>query len=137
MRSDQFSVRAGRVAMSLLAVWRSSRECLRDSSHGEHDLQLQGQSGWIFPLANLVADLAGNLYGTTEFGGGSNFGTVFQLSPATVGGTWIETTLYSFRGSGIDGAFPRGTLTFDKQGNLYGTTQQGGLNNSGPRTISS
>jgi uncharacterized repeat protein (TIGR03803 family) len=95
----------------------------------------QGNPDGSSPPASLVADSAGNLYGTTEFGG-SNYGTVFELSPpASASGTWTETILYSFQGSGNDGAFPTGTLTFDKQGNLYGTTQQGGPNNSGTGTI--
>ena len=65
---------------------------------------------------------AGNLYGTTEFGGASGQGVVFKLSP---GGT--ETVLYSFTG-GNDGAFPNdiGSLIADRAGNLYGTTVNGG-----------
>src|SRR4029077_20749871 len=75
------------------------------------------------PAASLVADVSGNLYGTTG-GGGINTccGTVFELSPpATAGGSWSETILYSFLG-GSDGDTPLGTLIFDKLGNLYGTT---------------
>lgn len=70
----------------------------------------------------LVADTAGNLYGTTESGGQYNSGTVFELSPpATASSAWTETILYSFQGS-VDGAGPFGKLIFDKLGNLYGTT---------------
>src|ERR1700730_2097295 len=70
---------------------------------------------------------AGNLYGTTEFGGASGQGVVFKLSP---GGT--ETVLYSFTG-GNDGAFPNdiGSLVADRAGNLYGTTLFGGTTGSG------
>jgi len=59
------------------------------------------------------------------FGSGndSGFGTVFELSPGQ--GGWIETILYNFAG-GNDGADPRSTLVFDSQGNLYGTTFEGG-----------
>ena len=86
------------------------------------------------PLGNLLFDAAGNLYGTTEWGGnGSNCGsvgcgTVFELSP-TGNGTWTENVLYSFQGS--DGASPSG-LTLDAAGNLYGMTSGGGgVSNSG------
>ncbi len=77
----------------------------------------------------LVADSAGNLYGVTARGGmGANTnGTIFELSPpATAGGPWTETVLYSFGTAFGDGAYPNGTLIFDKLGNLYGTTTQGG-----------
>jgi uncharacterized repeat protein (TIGR03803 family) len=80
-----------------------------------------GHSDGRRPEAGLIADSSGNLYGTTEFGGASNVGVVFKLSP---GGT--ETVLYSFMG-GSDGSFP-GTsgLIADSKGNLYGTTTSGG-----------
>lgn len=82
------------------------------------------------PRASLVFDAAGNLYGTTQYGGGSsacsNFGcgVVFELSPTT-SGTWQETILHSF-GGGKDGKQPLSSLVFDAAGNLYGTTSQGG-----------
>ncbi len=83
----------------------------------------------------LVADKAGNLYGTGNFGNVAPCycGAVYELTPpATAGGTWTETTIYSFTGENNgDGANPYGTLIFDQQGNLYGTTQAGGTNNSG------
>jgi uncharacterized repeat protein (TIGR03803 family) len=74
------------------------------------------------PAAGLIADHAGNLYGTTEYGGGSFYGTVFELSPpGKPGGAWRETTLYAFANDG-DGARPTAGLIFDQSGNLYGTT---------------
>lgn len=85
--------------------------------------------------AALVADAAGNLYGTTFSGGADascSCGTVFELRPpATAGGAWTETILHSFQGSPNDGDGPYGTLTFDKVGNLYGTTGGGGEVNGG------
>ncbi len=73
--------------------------------------------------ASLIFDRAGNLYGTTEFGGAYANGTVFELSPN--GGGWNETVLYSFTG-GADGANPVNTPIMDGSGNLYGTTLNGG-----------
>jgi len=91
----------------------------------------QGSPDGYYPWASLVADSAGNLYGTTE-SGGSNYGTVFELTPpATAGGTWTEQVLHAFQNDSSDGKYPTGTLVFDKQGNLYGTTQAGGPFNSG------
>ena len=72
------------------------------------------------PTGGLVRDKAGNLYGTTYIGGSANDGTVFKVSKS---GT--ETVLHSFTNA-PDGAAPVCGLTFDKQGNLYGTTIGGG-----------
>jgi uncharacterized repeat protein (TIGR03803 family) len=84
---------------------------------------LGGNDG-AMPDGGLVADRAGNLYGTTlEGGGANNDGTIFKLA---ADGT--ETVLYAFQG-GSDGAFPRGGLIADKKGNFYGTTAAGGSTN--------
>src|SRR5580692_5548993 len=53
-------------------------------------------------------------------------GTVFELTPPTNGGPWVETILQSLQG-GSGGAYPMGGLILDKSGNLYGTTDQGGI----------
>jgi uncharacterized repeat protein (TIGR03803 family) len=76
------------------------------------------------PLANLIWDSAGNLYGTTALGGANGEGVVFELSPST-SGSWTETTLYAFAGSS-DGSQPHSGLLFDSTGSLYGTTSVGG-----------
>jgi uncharacterized repeat protein (TIGR03803 family) len=72
----------------------------------------------------MIADAAGNLYGTTIAGGPTNNGVVFKLTPAGV-----ETVLYSFTDS-ADGGTPQGSLLLDAQGNLYGTTARGGTFNT-------
>jgi uncharacterized repeat protein (TIGR03803 family) len=84
------------------------------------------------PRASLVRDQAGNLYGTTEFGGDHKVGTVFKLTPNS-DGSWTESVLYSFcsLANCIDGAQPAGGLIFDASGNLYGTTVTGGNFNIG------
>lgn len=76
------------------------------------------------PNSGVIFDAAGNLYGTTQFGGngpggGCGCGTVFKLAPNSHG-TWDETVLYAF-GEG-DGADPVGPLVFDRAGDLYVTT---------------
>jgi uncharacterized repeat protein (TIGR03803 family) len=68
----------------------------------------------------LVRDAPGNLYGTTESGGASGYGTVFKLDT-----TGKETVLYSFTG-GTDGGDPFAGLVRDGEGSLYGTTTYGG-----------
>jgi len=78
----------------------------------------------VDPLAGLIFDSSGNLYGTTEAGGKYGGGTAFELMP--VAGGWEETVLYSF-GSGLDGLSVQAGVTFDAAGNLYGTTYYGGV----------
>jgi uncharacterized repeat protein (TIGR03803 family) len=81
------------------------------------------------PLAGLLIDQMGNLYGTTQAGGaGGGGGTVFELIPNATKTGWTETVLYSFCASTNcrDGANPQGALLMDQMENLYGTTQAGG-----------
>ena len=86
------------------------------------------------PVAGLVFDTHGALYGTTQKGGSShNAGTVFKLTPPAAGQTqWTESVLYTFDVThppvrNEDGGLPSGRLTFDTQGALYGTTMLGGF----------
>jgi uncharacterized repeat protein (TIGR03803 family) len=82
--------------------------------------------------SSLIADGAGNFYGTTQSGGigvGYGQGTVFEISPDGDGG-WTETVLYAFTG-GTDGGRPVSPVMLDNFGNLYGTTQNGGTDNYG------
>jgi uncharacterized repeat protein (TIGR03803 family) len=87
------------------------------------------------PLAALVFDASGNLYGTTWQGGSScmffenGCGVVFKLRPKP-DGTWTESVLHKFKG-GFDAAAPVGGLIFDKAGNLYGTTEALGTGGAG------
>jgi uncharacterized repeat protein (TIGR03803 family) len=81
------------------------------------------------PLGGVVLDPAGNLYGTTEFGGHFGDGTVFRLA---ANGT--ETILFNFyKSQTLDaGVFPQGGLVRDAAGNLYGTTERGGVESDCP-----
>jgi uncharacterized repeat protein (TIGR03803 family) len=95
-----------------------------------------GRMNGYAPSDSLIVDQAGNLYGTTVYGGSNNCsrtgcGVVFELTPNASGG-WTEKVLYRFAG-GNDGANPYAGLIFDAAGNLYGTTSSGGAN--GPGTV--
>jgi uncharacterized repeat protein (TIGR03803 family) len=99
-----------------------------------------GEADGYYPYGGVIGDAAGNLYGTTEYGGNVSYGlgTVFKLDS-----TGKETVLYRFRG-GTNGQNPVGGMILDKAGNLYGTTQYGGtsfdgtvfkLNTTGKKTV--
>jgi len=77
----------------------------------------------LLPYAGLLADAAGDLFGTTVQGGASGGGTVFELVN-NGGGSYTPTTLASFNGT--DGAYPEGGLIADAAGDLFGTTYGGG-----------
>jgi uncharacterized repeat protein (TIGR03803 family) len=79
------------------------------------------------PQSDLISDSSGTLYGTTPFGGTSNAGTVYKLTPPgkATRGLWIKTLLHTFS-SAPDGVQPYAGLTFDSSGALYGTTVFGG-----------
>jgi uncharacterized repeat protein (TIGR03803 family) len=87
-----------------------------------------GTDGY-FPIAGLAMDSSGNLYGATSDGGSAGGGTAFELVKS--GSTYTYKLLFSFSGQSLHGCGPRGTLTLDPAGNLYGTTYCGGVNNLG------
>ncbi|MFZ0319285.1 MAG: choice-of-anchor tandem repeat GloVer-containing protein [Candidatus Sulfotelmatobacter sp.] len=90
----------------------------------------QGTEG-AFPVAGLIFDPAGNLFGTTEGGLFGLWGSVFELSPAS-GGSWSYSTVYYYPTvGGGDGYFPEAGLTLGQSGILYGTTAGGGAENGG------
>jgi uncharacterized repeat protein (TIGR03803 family) len=96
-----------------------------------HSFQNDGVDGFA-PVAGLVVDTAGNLYGTTFYGGLYNDGTIFELIPGS-NGTWTEKVVHNFDWSLYvkDGTSPAASLIFDTEGNLYGTTENGGDYNFG------
>jgi uncharacterized repeat protein (TIGR03803 family) len=91
-----------------------------------------GTDGYYPESYPVVLDGAGNVYGTTSYGGGGNCtfnvytgcGMIYQLTPPTqTGGAWTENIIWQFQG-GTDGAIPGGLLL--RNGRLYGATGTGG-----------
>ncbi len=79
------------------------------------------------PYAGLVQDAGGNFYGSTQYGGAHNYGTMFKLSSSD--GVWTLTTLVSFDGVN-NGRQPFGGLVQGSDGNFYGTTVYGLIGNT-------
>lgn len=78
-----------------------------------------------YPNARLTMDSSGNLYGTTTSSSPVGFGTVFRLTPGA-DNQWTETILHTFTGSPGDGSYPGASVILDADGNLYGSTPDGG-----------
>jgi hypothetical protein len=76
-----------------------------------------------YPVAGLSSDSAGNIYGTTYYGGSANLGTVFQMKQSK--GKWTVKTIHNFAG-GNGGANPAGGIIAGSNGYFYGTTVFGG-----------
>jgi uncharacterized repeat protein (TIGR03803 family) len=85
--------------------------------------QFTGFADGAYPESTPIFDSAGNLYGTADGGGTANHGVVFELINS--GSGWNERVLCTFAGS-PDGSIPFSSVTFDQNGNLYGTTVEGG-----------
>lgn len=102
---------------------------LTPTQTGEWDFKtlysFAGAPDGVFPYGALLFDAAGNIYGTTYYGGTNGLGAVYKLSP-TLSGEWDETVIYSFQ-AGNDGNSSISNLVSDPAGNLYGTTSEGGL----------
>jgi uncharacterized repeat protein (TIGR03803 family) len=84
--------------------------------------------GGAAPEGTMALDAAGNLYGTTTQNEIQPGGSAFQLAPQA-DGSWKFTQLHKFAGKNGDGSWASGALVTDSQGNLYGTTQVGGIYN--------
>ena len=80
------------------------------------------------PVAGVSIDAAGNLYGSSPFGGANGAGAVFKLTKS--GSGYTESVIYNFTG-GDDGQAPTGGVIVDASGNLYGGTFFGGANGGG------
>ena len=90
-----------------------------------HDFGSDDTDG-AWPAAGVILDAAGNLYGTTSYGGASNGGTAFELVRSSA---WKENILHAF-GSGSDGSGVFAGLVMDSAGDLFGTTDEGGTGSS-------
>jgi len=119
MRSQSLPLLVLSVALSAGSASANNEKVLHSFSGG-----MDGS----YPVAAMVTDPSGNLYGTTRYGGANGEGTVFELTNSN--GVWNETILYSFAG-GNDGASPAASVVFDPAGNLYGTTRLGGPDGAG------
>ena len=78
----------------------------------------------LTPQGSLIADAEGDLFGTTEFGGANGDGTVFEIAKTPTGYASAPSTLVSFNLA--DGVYPEGSLIADANGDLFGTTSDGG-----------
>ncbi|MGH9497182.1 MAG: choice-of-anchor tandem repeat GloVer-containing protein [Candidatus Sulfotelmatobacter sp.] len=86
-----------------------------------------GDSSYV--LSGLVPDSIGNFYGTSFFGGGNGYGSVFKLSPPAAGGiAWTESVLHSFESNSVGGEYLQSSLSIDSQGTLYGAASGSGYN---------
>jgi uncharacterized repeat protein (TIGR03803 family) len=85
-------------------------------------VSFNGANG-LYPYAGLIADAAGDLFGTTVEGGANNDGTVFEIAKTGAGYASTTTILASFNGT--DGLHPLTGLIADAAGDLFGTTEQG------------
>src|SRR5258708_30314985 len=123
LRETSLAILIGILTLATAAVSTASEAVLHS---------FQSTNDGVEPHAGLVADRAGNLYGTTFGGGAGNWGMVFQLSPPAVkDGAWTETILHSFSLSLTHGVGPSGGLILDSSGNIYGTTWLGGPSGGG------
>jgi uncharacterized repeat protein (TIGR03803 family) len=103
------------------STWKESTIATFDRTNG------------ALPLAGLIADSSGNLYGTTFQGGAYNGGSVFMLSKS--GNSWTLRTIWSFAGTETDGAGPACDLLMDSTGAIYGTTEAGPFGGSNYGTV--
>jgi|HubBroStandDraft_1064217.scaffolds.fasta_scaffold01836_12 uncharacterized repeat protein (TIGR03803 family) len=94
----------------------------------ESELAAFGSEGPVGPVSGVAIGPGGVLYGTSYAGGAQYEGTVFSITPpASSGGAWTESVVYSFLGSGaLDGGQPWAGVAIGQNGELYGTTVLGG-----------
>jgi uncharacterized repeat protein (TIGR03803 family) len=101
-----------------------------------YTFDFEDQTTGFGPMGDLSFDGSGNIYGTNQYGGNTQYcngpgcGLVYELTPS--GGAWTENVLYAFQGL-TDGAAPESGVILDDAGNLYGTAFETGTlrNNAG------
>jgi uncharacterized repeat protein (TIGR03803 family) len=117
MRSKRF-----RCALNLLVLASLTLSLMPGAWAKPKFKVLAGIPGGLW--SGLTFDSKGNLYGVTTGGGDYGVGSIFEMTLNSKG-KWSVTTLHSF--DGTDGSEPNGGLIFDAEGNLYGTTPDGGV----------
>jgi uncharacterized repeat protein (TIGR03803 family) len=125
MISMKSSGHISRLTCSLIFVLVSSALAGSTAVSAQTLTTLTSLTDGKFPWGNLVVDANGSLFGTTEQGGASGYGTVFEIAKTSSGYASAPTTLVSFDYYST-GGFPRTGLTVDANGNLFGTTYTGG-----------
>ncbi len=142
MQSDGGVPYAGLIVDGLGNLYGAATEGGNGSDAGGTIFELTPSSGgWTFTVLyslpgwgisgtfrDLYLDASGNLYATTHCDGAYDSGTVYELTLSN--GTWTYNSLYVFTG-GSDGQYSFSNVVFDKQGNLFGTTNIGGANGYG------
>jgi uncharacterized repeat protein (TIGR03803 family) len=100
----------------------------RGSAYSESTIHVfAGGGDGAEPVAGLMGDSSGVLYGATSIGGSADAGTIFSLTPkGGHGKSYGEKVLYAFKGAPKDGEYPGNTLYMDSKGALYGVTAYGG-----------
>ncbi len=129
MNYKKFSAPASTALMIVIVLTLALAPGARAANKSKLLYAFKGHTDGGDPSGSMIFDQAGNLYGTTQGGGSSGSGTVFELSP-NQDGSWTESVLYSFTG-GNDGDRPFASLIFDSVGNLYSTTYAGGNDRAG------
>jgi uncharacterized repeat protein (TIGR03803 family) len=127
MRHPKFNA-LGNSASAILLLFYLASVFVTTAAAKSREHVIYAFSECAFSTARLIADADGNLYGTTLDGGASQKGCIFEVS-RDKNGVWTGTVLHSFNGT--DGFYPTAALVFDKLGNLYGTTVQGGVYGAG------
>lgn len=117
------------IALSFLAMSSANAQSEKVLSSFEGTI-----SGIAYPNGGLIADFAGNLYGTSAASGDSctsqGCGTVFKMVPQS-GGRYERVVIHTFTAAGTGAWNPQAGLAMDSAGNLYDTTRSGGPENAG------
>ena len=122
-RSWMASVRVSCAALALSLAMLSGSEA---AASLVTIYKFKGIANGAAPYRKLAAGAGKNFNSTTYYGGTDNNGTIFRMVRNAAQTAWIQTVIYRFKG-GTDGSHPIGDLAIDDEGNLYGTTVEGGL----------
>ncbi|MGO8796326.1 MAG: choice-of-anchor tandem repeat GloVer-containing protein [Candidatus Sulfotelmatobacter sp.] len=118
------SIRLALTGVTISAVFAVTLSLAGSACGQEKVIHTFNNANGFDPIAGMIIDDSGNLYGSTFYGGKFGAGAAFKLTPKDSG--WAETVLYSFNQIGTGGFWPNAKMIFDSHGNLYGTTFLGG-----------